>query len=433
MTETPYDVIIIGGGPGGSAAGTFLAQAGKKVLILEKEIFPRFHIGESLLPYNTALFEEMGVLETLKQSGFPRKFGAQFHIGNGSRSTYFVFRNGQFTRQHEAFQVERAKFDHILLRHTAQCGAEVREGWLVNRFSCERDQLNVQAKSVQGENVVFRAKYLIDASGRGNLTGNQEGIRVVHPRLKKVAVFGHFEGVKVDPGEKGGDTVIVRLENKWFWLIPLSQSKVSVGCVMDQEELRRSGKQPSALFHEICTGSPPMQERMREAKLIGEIQTTSDFSYHNKTLAGPRLLRVGDAAGFMDPIFSAGVYLAMMSGKLAAKTLIDALGSSKEYPDSFRRYERRIHSAMETYWEMVENFYTTPFMELFMSPREKFQLASAVNAILAGELDGGWQLRWRMRLFFFLVRIQTRWPFLPRISFDTPDASTPELPNKSSA
>jgi FADH2-dependent halogenase len=418
MTPALYDALIIGGGPGGSCAASYLARVGKRVLLLEKEHFPRFHIGESLLPYNLQLFRELGLLPALQAAGFTPKYGAQFHLGNGSKGTKFVFRQGKYTREPEAIQVERATFDHILLKHAGACGAEIREGWTVSKFSNEPDSVAIQARGDSGESETFRGKFLIDASGRGNITGNQEGLRVIHPRLKKLAVFGHFTGVKRDEGNPGGDTIIVRLINKWFWLIPISREKISVGCVMDQGEFARLKQTPAEIFEQLWRSSPAMVERMRDSRLVGVIHTTSDFSYHNRRFTGPRLLRVGDAAGFMDPIFSAGVFLAMFSGKLAAEAVTQSLDANDDGERRFRAYEKRVKTAMQFYWEMVENFYTTPFMEIFLEPREKFNLASAVNAVLAGELEGGWAMRWRMRMFFWIVKCQARWPLVPRISFD---------------
>src|SRR5688572_986750 len=418
MAPEQFDVIVIGGGPGGSSSSTFLAKAGRKVLVLEKEIFPRFHIGESLLPYNRAIFDELGLTETLNQQGFPRKFGAQFYIANGSKSVKFVFGQGVFTRETETIQVERATFDHILLKNARAKGADVREGWTVTRFEEKADGVEVQATAPDGQTHSFRAAFLVDASGRGNMTGNQEGIRVVHPHLKKLAVFGHFKNVRRDSGKESGDTIIVRLENKWFWIIPVSAEKTSVGCVMDQAEFAARKESPQQIFESIWKSSPVLRDRMERAELVSAFQTTSDFSYYNKRYVGKRLLRVGDAAGFMDPIFSAGVFLAMYSGRLASRTINDLLSSGgRRSTARLSAYENRLRRSMHFYWEMVHKFYTTPFLEVFFEPRERFLMASAVNAALAGELEGGWNLRWRMRLFFLVVKAQERWRFLPRISF----------------
>jgi FADH2-dependent halogenase len=417
MSEIPYDAVVIGGGPGGSSTASFLARAGKRVLVLEKERFPRFHIGESLLPYNRKLFAEMGVLPTLEAAGFLKKLGAQFHLGNASKSLKLVFSNGCYTKETSAFQVERSVFDDLLLKHAAKSGAEVRQGWTVSHFTNDPKQVTVEARNEQGTKESFSAAFLIDASGRGNFTGNREGLRVIHPNLKKLAIFGHFENVVLDEGTPRGDTVIVRLENKWFWIIPLTDKKTSIGCVMDQEEFAQANQSPAEVFERIWRASAAMRARMEPAKLVNAIQTTGDFSYYNRRLVGPRLLRVGDAAGFMDPIFSAGVYLAMYSGKLAAQLVIDSLREGNDGAQRMKRYEKQVFRAMQFYWEMVEGYYTKEFMELFMEPRPKWELPSAIVAILAGELDGGWSIEWRRKLFFLLIRLQARWPLVPRISF----------------
>jgi FADH2-dependent halogenase len=419
MKAADYDVIVVGGGPGGSSVATYLANAGKRVLVLEREQFPRFHIGESLLPYNRQIFKEMGVLPTLETAGFLSKLGAQFHLGNASKSLKLVFRNGRWTREISAFQVERSTFDDLLLKHATKCGAEVRHGWTVNRSEVKADHVSVRARNEEGREENFTGSFLADASGRGNFTGNQEGIRVTHAGLKKVAIFGHFENVILDEGSARGDTVIMRLENKWFWIIPISDTKTSVGCVMDQEEFSRVKKAESAteLFNRYCEASTAMRERMSGARAVSPIQTTADFSYYNKRFSGPRLVRIGDAAGFIDPIFSAGVYLAMYSGKHASKAIIKSLAQGGDGTRFFGVYDKRVLKAMAVYWDMVEGFYTTPFMELFMQPRPKLKLPDAIVAVLAGELEGGPKIGLRLKLFLWMAQMQKRWALVPRISF----------------
>lgn len=413
-----YDAIVIGGGPGGSSAGSYLAMQGRRVLLLEREHFPRFHVGESLLPYCQELFRELGVLEELSKVGYPRKYGAQFHLSSGNKHLKLVFSDGRFTRETETFQVERSSFDEILLNNARRKGVEVREGWTVRSFQNGADGVSVEAADANGQAQTFNARYLIDASGRANVTGNIEGLRQVHRDFRKIALFGHYEGVMRDEGTKGGDTVIVRMANKWFWLIPISATKVSVGLVMDSDEFASLGRPAQKLFDELAAKSRVMSEWMKEAKLIGKFHTTADFSYFNKRLVGPRLLRVGDAAGFMDPIFSAGVYLAMYSGKMASDVVHTAIDQPQGAERRFAHYEKHVFGAMRFYWEMVQQYYTKPFMELFLEPRGRFSIPAAVNAALAGELSGRWAIRWRMRLFFWLVWTHARRPIVPSVRFE---------------
>jgi FADH2-dependent halogenase len=417
MQDAHYDAIVIGCGPGGSSASTFLAKAGKRVLTLEKEVFPRFHIGESLLPCNHAIFREMGVLPKLQEAGFLRKVAARFELGNDSVSTSFVFRDGRFNREPEALHVERSRFDHVLLQHTRDCGADVREGWSVQKFSSDDKGVSVEARSRDNQPHTFRAAFLVDASGRGNLTGNQEGLRVIHPRHKKLAIFGQFANVDLPPVPERTETIIVRLENKWFWIIPLTPEKTSVGLVIDRDEFTSSKGTPEDIFRRWVDDSAAVRKRMRGARLLNAMQTTSDFSYYNRRLIGNRLLRVGDAAGFMDPIFSAGVFLAMWSGKLAAEKVSEALARGEPGGAPFADYERRVQRGLKFYWGVVENYYTTPFMELFLQPRDHFDLPSAVIAVLAGEVEGSWALRWRVKYFKLLIKLQARFPLVPRLSF----------------
>ncbi len=411
------DVLVLGGGPAGSTAAAFLARAGRRVLLVEKERFPRFHVGESLLPYNRPLFDALGVWPELQAAGFPRKTGAQFHLANGTKARRFVFRHGRFTRQPEIIQVERARFDELLLRHAARLGVEVREGWAAGVVAVHPDRVEVQATDPAGRAHRLVAAQVVDATGRANLTGNQAGLRVIHPRHRKLAVFGHFEGVFRDVGEAGGDTVIVRDADRWFWLIPISDTRTSVGLVLDRETFTAEGGEAAGVFESSVRRSVVMQARLHGAHRPGPLQVTSDFSYFNRRLTGPRLARVGDAAGFMDPIFSAGVYLAMWSGQLAAGALNAALTADNDGRGPLAAYEKRMARAMRVYWRLVEHYYTTPFMELFLEPRHRLGLPAAVLAVLAGDLEPAWPVRWRLELFYLLVHLQRSRPLVPRLDF----------------
>jgi FADH2-dependent halogenase len=412
-----YDAIVIGCGPGGSSASTFLARAGKKVLVLEKEIFPRFHIGESLLPCNMTIFRDMGVLPKLKEAGFLPKYGAQFELGNATLGARFAFRDGIFSKESESFQVERAKFDHVLLLHARESGADVREGWTVTKTTNNAEGVTVEARGPDGTQHTFRGQYLIDCSGRGNLTGNQENLREVHPTWKKLAVFAQFENVVRDSGDQYTDIIIARLENKWFWIIPLDEKKTSVGLVIDKDEFTKSPGTPQEIFQRWADSAFAVKNRMKDARQIIDFQTTTDFSYYNRTFVGERLLRVGDAAGFMDPIFSAGVYLAMWSGRRAAETVEKCLALGKPDKKLFADYHKRVFHGIHFYWHVVESYYTTPFMEIFLRPHNHCELGSAIIAILAGEVEGSWALRWRLKYFWLIVAIQKYFPIVPRLSF----------------
>jgi len=419
VQDDRYDAIVIGGGPAGSAAATRLAMAGRKALVLEKEVFPRFHIGESLLPYNQKLFRELDLLGELENLGFPRKRGAQFHLGNGSKSIKILFREGRFNSEHETFQVERAVFDEVLLRHAEKKGAEVREGMSVTGVENDASGVRVTARDGAGETRTFEGVYLVDATGRSNFTAKRDGLCEVDPRLKNLAVFAHFSGVKLDEGERAGDTVIVRVKDGWFWLIPIGNDKTSVGAVLPTAAYKEMGASPDEALQRRIDSCLEMRERMAKAERLIAARTTVDYTYSNRELTGPRLIRAGDAVGFIDPIFSAGVYLAMRSGKESADSIVDALTGRRSERRAFAAYEKRVRRSMAFNREMIDRYYTTEFMEVFLEPRTGlFGIVDAVNGALAGQFGDSWRLRWRLRLFFRLVRLQGRKPFLPRITFD---------------
>lgn len=405
-----YDAIIIGGGPAGSTAAMTLAQAGRRVLLLEKARFPRFHIGESLLPYNVPLFKKLGVWDKLQSGNFVRKKGAQFISADGSQHILVDFSKGAFTECPEAIQVERSRFDHVLLKHAQECGAEVREGHTVLEHKVGAEDVSVRFRSDDGTEGEARAAFLVDASGLSNFTGTREGLRKMYPTHKKVAIFGHFTGVKMPTDDRKGDILIIRRRNSWSWMIPISEEKTSVGLVVDAAEFKASKLTPEEMYASAMADTPSLQTRMCEAVRVGEMHVLTDFSYKNDAIVSQRLVRCGDASGFIDPIFSSGVFLAMTSGHWGAQCVHQAIAAGKTLTPGMKKYEKDTRRRIGVYWEFIEGFYTDPFTELFYEPQDFMKLPSAINAVLAGRADLPWAARWRLRVFFFLVWVQKYFP-----------------------
>jgi FADH2-dependent halogenase len=239
----------------------------------------------------------------------------------------------------------------------------------------------------------------------------------MHPRHRKVALFGHFRGVPLPAGDRQGDIIIVRLEESWAWLIPLGPEKVSVGVVLDQAAFKASGLTPEAMFGRLVESSSVLTEKLRAAERLGPLRAMADYSYTNRRFVSPRLVRVGDAAGFMDPVFSSGVHLAMESGHEAAKVVDNALARGAALTWRMRRYERWLRRSMRMYFRMIEKFYTRPFIEVFVEPKPVLQLPAAVSAVLAGRLDNAWPVRWRLAVFFFIVALRARLPLTAPVRF----------------
>jgi FADH2-dependent halogenase len=407
MSNT-WDVIIIGGGPAGSSAACTLRKAGRKVLVLEKEKFPRFHIGESLLPYNRPIFDELGVWSKIQAAGFMVKRGAQFWMGDGSLHTRLNFSKGSFTEFPESIQVERAKFDDILLRHAEELGAEVREEALVTEHRIERESVTVKFRAKDGTEHEAQAAFLMDASGLNNFTANREKLREYYPGHKKIAIFGHYSGVQMTEGEEKGDILIVRRENSWFWMIPLADDKVSVGLVLDVNDFKALQQEPQAVFDDAVLSTKAVHDRMINARPITQGHVLSDFSYTNRKLVSDRVVRVGDAAGFIDPIFSSGVMLAMNSGQRGAQVVHAALAAGKAMTFAMRRYEWSTRKHVSRFWQFIDKFYTKHFAQLFFQPSNKFRMVCAINCVLAGRPEMTFATWWRLRFFFALVWMQKR-------------------------
>lgn len=407
------DVIVIGGGPAGSTAATLLARKGFSVTLLERERFPRFQIGESLLPYNNDLFARLGVADTIARGTFTPKYGAGFFTADGALGYTFRFFENLPDAYHRSFQVKRAEFDDLLLRNAAASGVDVREGSAVTSVALG-DPSRAVVTCANGQS--FEARFVIDASGHGALLGNRMGSREDVASLTKVAIFAHYRNVPRPEGRDAGNTIIVVLRDAWFWLIPVSGDTMSVGLVVDRDHLRRCGLTPEELLERTIAATPYVAERMTAAERVTPIYVRRDFSFSMRTMVGSNFALVGDAAGFLDPIFSTGVFMAMKSADIAADAVEQRLraGSMR----ALRRYERSFQHAFGRYFRFIDNFYRREFLEVFLQPKKDYGLIPAITAVLAGNIFSR-ENRWKLALFFTFVRIQKLLGVIaPRIAWD---------------
>jgi flavin-dependent dehydrogenase len=416
MAGAFFDVAIIGGGPAGSIAGAALALAGHRIAIFEREKFPRFHIGESLLPFSMEAFERLGLMPKLEAAGFVRKYGAEITSGCGSGEIRFYFKDGFRSKRPTALQVERSRFDKILLDHARECGAQVCEEASVEHVELTpgcRPMLTIKELAKPAQEI--EAQYLLDCSGRHSIVGTHLGLKREYPGLHKFALYAHYEGAQQPAGIDGTLTRMVRAPDHWFWIIPLSQDKISVGVVMDTSRFRSFGRSPAQVLDFLLSDQPIMRERLAGARRVTKVYASGDYSYRNVALHGERWLMAGDAAGFIDPIFSSGVFLAIFSGERAADALIKALADPAQAAKHFALYERHLAKVMRLYLKFVYSWYRQEFVETVLAPREFFQVVPAVNAVLAGNVGRSFALRWRIWVFYAIVAMQRLFPISPRL------------------
>jgi len=397
------DVIVIGGGPAGSTAATLLARKGFSVLLLERDRFPRFQIGESLLPYNNDLFARLGVAEKLQLGDFFPKYGAQFVTGDGKIEYTFRFDRTLPPEYHSSFQVKRAEFDEMLLRNASTSGVDVREQTSVVSVDLS-DPSRAAVETSTGDR--HEARFVLDASGHGAVLGHRIGEKTDVDSLKKVAFFAHYRGVPRAEGRNAGNTVIVVLQDAWFWMIPVDKELMSVGLVVDRDHVRTCGLEPEELLNQTIAATPWVAERMLNAERVTQVYARRDFSYRMKRIVGQNYALIGDAAGFLDPIFSTGVFIAMKSADIASTAVEARL--RKGGMRLLKRYERDMSNALERYFQFISNFYRREFLEVFLQPGERFGLLPVIIGVLAGNVFAKKWDRLKLGLFFALVAIQKR-------------------------
>jgi flavin-dependent dehydrogenase len=409
------DVIVVGGGPAGSAVAARLAHLGRRVLLFEKERFPRFHIGESLLPCSVSLLRELGVMPALERADFLPKYAAEFVTPDGSKRQRYAFAEGLIEGAPSAFEVDRAEFDHVLLEHARTEGADVFEQHQVVKFRADlSDGVEVTVRDAAGVEVMARAEMLVDASGQSALVASRLGLRQLEPELRNFAVFSHFEGAGRASGAMEGDISVVLVPDGWWWVIPLRRDRTSVGFVGPARSL--AGHKPDeAYFGDRLAEVPFLAERLVNAKRVAPVRTISDWSYTSRALAGDRLLLVGDAGAFIDPVFSTGVHLALTSALRAATAIDQALRTARFERARFLDFERGMRRLVATYTELVKGFYRPEFGELLLHPSDRFGLRRAVTSLLAGYGTDRFDIAWRVALFHQIVRANKHLSLVPRL------------------
>ena len=365
-TNNNYDVIVMGGGPAGSSVASMLAREGRQVILFEKEVFPRHHIGESLMTDTYWTFRRMGILEKLRDSPFVRKYSVQFANAAGKESRPFYFFEAVHHESAVTWQVTRAKFDELLINHAADQGATVHQGVLVKQVLFEGDRaVGVEVQMPDGSREKFFAKVVVDATGQMAMLSNKFRWRVRDPKLKKAVLYSYWKNVHREPDLNGGATLVLRTEHGsggWFWYIPLDDGITSVGIVADPEYLVQGrGQDLAKIYNEEIEKCQPCAKRVAGGERVDKIYSILDYSYRSKHNAGDGFIIIGDAYGFLDPIYSSGVLLALKMAELATDAIHDAFQHDDFSAARLGQYQTKLDRGIESMRKLVYAFYNDGF------------------------------------------------------------------------
>jgi len=399
-----HDVVVVGGGPAGSAAATVLADGGARVALFEREVFPRFHVGESLMPATMLLLDRLGARDAVERAGFQVKYGASFHdVAQGRSQTFYFLPDMPWPSY--AFQVPRAEFDTVLLDNARKHGVEVFQPAAADGADFDADGVTVRVSGAAAPAV--RARLLIDASGRDGFLAARGGRRERIPNLGKVALFAHFRGAARAPGRAEGNIRIYVADRGWFWWIPLAGDVTSVGAVLHARTARQWDGATDELFDTVIRACPAVEGQLAGAERITPVHRAANFAYRNSPVVGDRFVAVGDAVTFVDPIFSGGVFIALHSGVLAAEAGLAALADGRFEAARFAAYERRVARDVAPLFKFIHKYYEPAFFEVFMGPKDILGIYRAVLNVLSGGsfLKLTWRVRASLAVLFAITRV----------------------------
>jgi flavin-dependent dehydrogenase len=381
------DVLVIGGGPGGTTIATRLHQQGWHVVLLEQDHHPRFHIGESLLPMNLPILEQLGVLEQVRAIGVV-KHGAEFNPAETPGQHQTIYFRDALNKEHPyAFQVRRSEFDHLLFQNCAAKGVAVYEGVKVQDVQFRPGQTSlVHTVDEQGQVRVWESRFVVDASGRDTFLARKLGGKRKNPRHQSAAIFGHFRNVTRRPGNDAGNISLYWFQHGWFWMIPLRDDVMSVGAVCWPEYLKTRRVPAAEFLQQTIALCPDIQARMQAAAAVGEVRVTGNYSYRNDRMYGDGYLLVGDAFAFIDPVFSTGVYLAMNSAVLGAEAVDTCLREPARAARALARFDRQVRYGIGVVSWFIYRFTAPAMQELFMAPRNVLRIQEGITSMLAGDL-----------------------------------------------
>jgi flavin-dependent dehydrogenase len=412
------DVVILGGGPTGSTAGMVLARQGIRSILIESDRHPRFHIGESLLPHSLPMFDRLGLHEAIR--ALPRtivKPGATFCSHDGAEKTEFWFDESAAPVIPHAYNVRRDEFDTTLLRAAEKSGVEVREGWKAVAPDWLGSRLaGIRVRTPAGEEGMIRAKCFVDATGQHAFLATRMGWKAIYPDHRKLAIVGHFEGVERASGRGAGNIVIIVTQSGWFWLIPFADGTTSVGVVLDVARYEGISGGVDAQFDAAIEATPEAARQLAAARRLFPATAVQNFSFKVSRTHGDGFAMVGDAAGFLDPIFSSGIFIGMTTAERTALDIASAIRRKGrvDAKDTARSavLNRRLQ---KRFFMMIRSYYDPSFLEVFLSPRTesrlpgaRFGIRPAIISLLAGDVigAGAWRKLSRFRMLQGLGRVQ---------------------------